>query len=102
MMPPDTISPQTPNPPPKTDYLSQTHIHSHNNNPTNLPLIHPCDTPSLYGSLNSFDVINLYRIFAWRRLCNPKHIVSDSEDGHILNSRKLNPTLDAFSTISRE
>ena len=93
MMPPDTISPQTPNPPDKTDSISQTHIHSHNNNPTNLPLIHPCNTPSLYESLNSFDAINIYRIFGCLCLCNPKHIVSASEDGHILDSRKLTPTL---------
>ena len=52
MMPPDTISPQTPNPPTKTDYVSQTHIHSLHDYTTNLPLIHPCKTPSLSDSLN--------------------------------------------------
>ena len=70
MMPPDTISTQTPNPTPKTDSVSKNHIHSLNNNPTNLPLIHPCNTPSLYDSLNSFDVINLYRIFGYLCFCN--------------------------------
>ena len=52
MMPPDTISTQTPNPPTKTDYVSQTHIHSINNYPTNLPVIQYSETPSLSDSLN--------------------------------------------------
>ena len=102
MLPPNTTSQKTSTPPLESEMVSHTYIHSLGHNISNLSPIHHFNTPPPSIYCKFFGVLNLHCLFGWHHLLIPKHTLSYSEDGRILNSVELPLTLGAFAKIFRK
>ena len=63
-----------------------------------MPDIRPCETASLSDTRQSFDPLNLHRLFGCRHFRNPKHTTSAANNTTLIDTRKPPTTLGAFTT----